>query len=885
MIEVSFGEWLKRQRSSRGLTQKQLAQQIGCATITLRKIESEDRHPSVQIVERVSEIFHIPQKEKAAFLLFARGDWTQAPVKRGDDSPWLISDITTRSNLPASLTSFIGRKQDTALVHEYLNNSDIRIVTLIGPPGIGKTRLSLAAAHETLSDFSDGVFFVALASLEDLSLIALTIVQTLGFAETELTSHLELLKDGIGDKHMLLVLDNLEHIIEGAAPVIPDLLSACPRLKILTTSREALRVPGEWLYSVPALNTPAETQLQSMDLEQASQYAALALFAERARAVRSDFALNADNIQTIAAICTQLDGLPLAIELIAARIRLMSPQALLAKLNDRFVLSADGMRAVSARQKTLNNAIGWSYNLLSSEERNLFVRLSVFADGFTLDAAEAIFSRMVTNKPIPDIVISLLDKSLLQRIFDPSGEPRYSMLVTIQQFALDRLRSMEQEAETRSWHLDYFLDLAEQADQQIHGPDQVSWLERLDSEHTNYRTALEWCLSNQYTELALKLLGALGWALVLQRQNVETYGWFDRVRALPDVMQHPALYARVLNLGGFLGWFLNDTQHARSILEESRMIWLKLEDQGEQGLAEALNYLGLIFMESNDGDHQSFFERSYQLYQKHGDQRGMAFAMLNSGRAIVGLFYPGMATTAWHGDDEALTLFEKSLSLFRQMGDLWGVSRAYFFLGLLFNRQGNHDKARTFLDQYLMSCEALGFRQGIAFALLGLGDSYRHQGDYAQATQFYEKSQAVSRQYGLKESQFFAFQCLGLVALHRGNYLQAARNFKAFYNICQISRFDNVFTAHNFLSGFAGIAAGMNQFERSAKLHGAAKALGSSFDLPNLSYGPEPDNLVQIAREHLGEEKFEALAAEGRVMTMEQAIAYALEGETPSDKA
>ena len=876
--EVSFGEWLKRQRKASGLTQEQLAQQMSCSTITLRKIEAEERRPSAQIAKRLSEIFNIPQEEQTVFLRFARGDWKSAPTVESAAAPWRASRTESRSNLPASLTSFIGREQETAAVREYLLNPDIRLITLIGPAGIGKTRLSIESARMALTNFPNGVFFIALAPSEDPNLVAPTIVQTLGFAETELESPLERLKDGIRDKHMLLVLDNLEQIIEGAASLILDLLSSCPRLKILTTSREALRVPGEWLYPVPVLNMPTQTQLQSMDMKQASQYAALALFTERARAVRPNFLLNTDNIQTIAAICTQLDGLPLAIELIAARIRLMSPQALLAKLTDQFVLSANGMRAVPTRQKTLQNAISWSHNLLSSEEQDLFARLAVFSGGFTLDAAETIFSRTITNKSVSELIASLSEKSLLQRTLDARGEPRFSMLVTIQQFSLDRLRYRGEEVEVRNWHLDYFLDLAEQADKQIHGSAQAEWLERLDSEHANYRAALDWCLSNQYTEMALKLLGALGWALVLQRQNVETYGWFDNVRALPDVMQHPALYARVLNLGGLLGWFLNDTQHARFILEESQEIWLKLEDQGEQGLAEALNYLGLLLMESKDGDPQSFFEKSSQLYQKHGDQRGMAFAMLSSGRAIAGLFSQGTSTTAWNGDDSALSLFEKSLSLFRQVGDLWGVGRACFFLGQLFNRQGKHHKARSFLDQYLMICETIGFRQGIAFALLALGDSYRHQGDYDQAAQFYEKSQAVSNEYDLKEPQFFAFQCLGLVALHRSDYLRAAQHFKAFYDISQqISRFDNVLTAYDFLSGFAGIVAGMNQFERSAKLYAAAQALFSRIDIPVLKpVHVECDSLVQIARDQLGEERFEALAVEGRAMPMEQAIAYAL---------
>jgi len=324
LVEVSFGEWLKRQRNGRGLTQEQLAQQIGCAAITLRKIESEERRPSAQIIERLSEILHISPDEQTAFLRFARGDWKSAPAVESADSPWHPSDLSPLSNLPASATSLIGREQDVAIVCEYLSRDDVRLVTLIGPPGIGKTRLSIEGARQSLHNFPDGVVFVALAPLDDSTLIAFTLAQTLGYVGVKNLSTSEQLRDGIGDKQMLLVLDNCEHLVEGIAALASDLLSVCPHLKILTTSRESLRAPGEWQYSVPTLNVPKENSV--MDLETASQFPALILFAERARAVRSDFTLNADNLQPVASICAQLDGLPLAIELIAARIRLMSPR-------------------------------------------------------------------------------------------------------------------------------------------------------------------------------------------------------------------------------------------------------------------------------------------------------------------------------------------------------------------------------------------------------------------------------------------------------------------------------------------------------------------------------------------------------------------------------
>lgn len=863
LTEASFGEWLKRRRKATGFTQEQLALQIGCAAITLRKIESEERRPSTQIVERLSEIFDIPQNEQAAFLRFARGDWKSAPTVESAAAPWRASRTESRSNLPASLTSFIGREKETAAVREYLLNPDIRLITLIGPAGIGKTRLSIESARMTPTNFPNGVFFIALAALEDPHLVAPTIVQTLGFAETELESPLERLKDGIGDKHMLLVLDNLEQIIEGAASLIFDLLSACPRLKILTTSREALRVPGEWLFPVPVLNMPTQTQLQSMDMKQASQYAAVALFTERARAVQPNFMLNTDNIQTIAAICTQLDGLPLAIELIAARIRLMSPQALLAKLTDQFVLSADGMRAVPTRQKTLHNAISWSHNLLSSEEQILFARVAIFSGGFSLDAAETIFSRTITDKSVSDLIASLSEKSLLHRTLDARGEPRFSMLVTIQRFSLDCLRHRGEEVEVRNWHLDYFLDLAEQADKQIHGSAQAEWLERLDSEHANFRTALDWCILHQKTESALRLLGALGWAWDVRCHYSEARTWFEKVRTLPDVHDYPVPYASLLNRLGRHCWMLGDFQAGSLLLNESREIWLTLGTEGEPGLAEAFRWLGAISFwgEANKNKAQSYYEQSLKISQKHGDQHGSA----------VSLSYLARIN---YRDESALGMFEQSLDLFRQLGDLYHISIVFMHLGWKSRDEGDFQQARLFYTQGLEINETLKSQEGIAEMLLQMGELSALEGNYDQADEYYQRSLYLSREYRLKLDEGLTYHYLGILSLHRNDHKLAAQYFKEDYHLSH--QMNEKMQAFELLSGLSAVASGLNQHGYAARLYGAASTIFEQDPLMPLERA-EVDRRIQISREQLGNEKFEALAAEGSAMTMDQAIAYALE--------
>src|SRR5215216_3332408 len=393
MVEQhSFGYWLRLRRKALDLTREALADRVGCSVSTIRKLEDEERHPSPQIAELLAEIFKIPTTERTAFLRFARGDWRSAP-SLDDEAPWRASTQAAlaqhpRSNLPATFTSLIGRDKDIAAVHHYLTNPDIRLVTLIGAPGIGKTRLGIASASKSLAEFPDGVFFVALAPLDQPSLIPSATLQALGYIEKNNLSPEEHLIEGIANKQMLLVLDNCEHLIEDVAPLASSLLSACSRLKILTTSREPLQIPGEWLYSVPALDMPKEYSI--VDVETISEFPALVLFAERARAIRSDFALNAKNIQAVASICSQLDGLPLAIELIAARVKTLSIEQIAARLNDRFALLTSGSRIAPSRQQKLRATLDWSYELLTEPERDLFRQLSVFVGGFTLDALESV---------------------------------------------------------------------------------------------------------------------------------------------------------------------------------------------------------------------------------------------------------------------------------------------------------------------------------------------------------------------------------------------------------------------------------------------------------------------------------------------------------------
>ena len=989
MDEVSFGEWLKRRRKAEGWTQEQLALQISCSTSALKKFEAEERRPSAQIVERLAEIFNILPNEHTSFLRYARGDWKYAPGESREEAPWHISTVATRSHLPASLTSLIGREQDITAVREYLENINIRLVTLIGPPGIGKTRLSVEMARAELSDFPDGVFFIALAPLEDPNLVAPTIIQTLGFVEATDQSPLKRLENGIGDKQMLIVLDNVEHLIEGTATLVSELLSACPHLKILATSREALRVPGEWLYPVPALRIPTDAQLQSIEMKEISSFAALSLFAERARAVRSDFVLNADNIESVTNICTQLDGLPLAIELIAARVRLISPQALLERLSGQFTLYADGMRAVSARQKTLHGAIAWSSDLLSLEEQKLFARLSVFAGGFTLEAAESIFARTVRDKSVADLIASLLDKSLLQRTFDVRSEPRFNMLVTIRQFALERLRQMSEEAEIRNWHLKYFVDLAERAEPNLRAFDMVMWLNRLKVELDNIRAASGWALESDI-QAELRLASALLWFWHIRSYKNEGIDWLERGLSIeaterggqPLTPDRAMIRGKALNVAGFLLTMLEIFDKSMALSEESLAVFRELGSRGRLGIAYALLNLAdaaryqrdprqakvlveesltllreagdkfgiaqcldiLAGMGGSEGDFdraKALLEENLALRKEIGDKDGIANVLMGLGR-----------NTFLQGDlSRSVTLYEESLAVFREVGNERARSFILADLARVAQAQGDDGKATQILEEALTLGRNLGDEFPISQWLHGLGEVAQSQGNYERATQMYEEALIHAREVGDSDMIARNLTALGNVALAQGDYRQATKHFEAELSIGNS-------TSAFALSGLGRVAWAQGDFELASKMleealtiireagnkigisfvlycvgrviqsqrdYASARAhyleslamvrdlvyrVGIAFNLEALAtlsvaqshmeratrlfgtaeilYPPlrfeisaaeraEHERALAIARARLGEAAFAAAWDEGRAMTMEQAIAYALE--------
>jgi predicted ATPase/DNA-binding XRE family transcriptional regulator len=497
------------------LTQDDLARQVGCSVATIRKLEADERRPSLQIANRLADILEIAPADRAAFLALARAE----PFL--DPAPPPAGNVSGRppprppSNLLAPLTRLIGRKQDVAAIRNVLGRGATRLLTLIGPPGIGKTRLSIAAAQEVRASFADGVYFVALAPIGDPALVIATIAQTLDVQETGTLSLEDQLRLYLRNKHMLLLLDNFEHLL-AAAPLVTELLIVSPGLHVLATSRAALHVHGERLFPVPPLVLPDLLRLPAV--ENLARTPAVALFVACAQARVPDFVLTAENAAPVAELCVRLDGLPLAIELAAARVARFTPLALAARLAGRLgassmALLTNGPRDLPPRHQTLRGAIAWSYELLAADEQRLFRRLGVFVDGCTSDVVEGVCDLISERSAdVRDQLAALIDNSLLQQTGNVDGEPRYTMLETIREYALERLIECGEEMTFRQRHATWFVALAERADPEMRGAEQKIWFDRLEQEHSNLRAALEWSRSApDGAELGVRLTGALGW--------------------------------------------------------------------------------------------------------------------------------------------------------------------------------------------------------------------------------------------------------------------------------------------------------------------------------------------------------------------------------------
>ena len=659
-------------------------------------------------------------------------------------------------NLPTHPTPLIGRKEVAAAVEALLLRDDVRQVTLTGPGGTGKTRLSLQVAADLLDRFEHGAFFIDLAPISDPALVVSTIAQTLGVPDSAGRPRLDVLADALRSRQMLLVLDNFEQVLSNATDV-SELLRACPRLTILVTSRAALQIRGEHEYPVPALSLP--TAGQSTTPAALSQYAAVTLFIERAVAVKPDFAVTNENAPAVAEICIRLDGLPLAIELAAARIRLLTSQAMLARLERRLALLTGGARDLPARQQTLRGTIAWSYDLLDEAERRLYRRLGVFVGGCTLESAEAI-GGMTGDQALNvlDGVTSLVAKSLLRQQEQPDGEPRFTMLETIRADALERLEQKGEVDEAHQRHAAFVLVLAEDAEPALRGPEQGKWLARLEAEHDNLRVALTWAVKHD-AETSQRLGGALWRFWYIRGHPREGRDWLDRVLAV-GLEARTVARVRALNGAGNLARTQGEFDYARALQQEALALAQELQDR--EGEALVLADFASVLAQLGDSAAERLVDELLAMLRTQGDspwaQHLMATTLCTRAELARG-----------RGDlARARELTEEVLAALRRLGDLAYTATALANLAGIVHVQGDHAGAARYYREALLQQQQLGDREGIAYSLAGLAGLAAARGRPVRALRLAAASVRVCEEVGISLESIEQAAMDDAVAVGRG---------------------------------------------------------------------------------------------------------------------
>jgi excisionase family DNA binding protein len=858
----------------KSLTVRETAAALGLSSRTVRRLISRG---DLRASKRGGK-FQIDSKDLALVQDVQAGHASPAPrlLRLVPSSP---SAPAVTSRVPVPPSRLIGRQREVAAFQKLLRSPDgPRLLVLTGPGGVGKTRLAMEIASAATNDFADGVVFISLASIRDPALVTATIAKAVGVRERGDGSLEEQIAARLAAKRLLLVLDNFEHLV-AAGPVVAELLASCPRLTCLVTSRDRLRLSGEHVFPVSPLALPGVEESRSGGVEEETEErgrrrqagdgrqeiegsAAVQLFVARAQAVDPGFILTQESAGAVAEICRRLDGLPLAIELAAARIAVLPPSALLARLYRRLPLLTGGARDLPARLQTMRDTIAWTYDLLSAEEQSRFRHLSVFIGEFMLEAAETV-CHSETGVALVEGVSSLLDHSLLQGADGPGGEARFQMLETIREYGFERLAECGEEAAVRDAHAAHFLALAATAEFELQGAAQVAWLERLEVEHDNLRAALSWLSARDMVEDALRLAGSLWFFRWLRGYYAEGRAQSEALLALPSAARRTVGRAKALNGLGVIALSQGDTARAVAAHEEALAITRELGD--EPGAAFSLVCLGAPLLTQAKYDRGvTVTTESLELCRGRGDDAGanMALALLAYAASVQGD----------HEREEAL--FTESVAMGRARGERWGTALDLNNLGWQALERGDDQRACELFNECLAMVGELGDKRGQADTLNGLGRVYQHQGDLARSIGCYEESLTLARETGDQQYMARALFCLGHAAWRQGDKDRAGgliRQALALYH--PMGDLLNVAASVEALAVLAGASGGATQ---AARLIGAAARLIEQVKAPIPRYDRfDHGRVAARTRDVLGPGAFAAAWEAGQALTLEQAVSEA----------
>ena len=887
-----FGEWLRKRRRILDLTQQELADEVGCARVTLRRIESGSLRPSRELAHVFLERFGIPAEELEEWIRFARG---LGPMPGGIPSP---PYARRTSNLPLSPTSFIGREKEKNEI--IFLSGQFPLVTILGAAGIGKTRLSLQIARQQSAACPDGVWLVELAPIRDPLLLPRIVATTIGLREEPQRPVIDMLCDYLREKRMLVVFDNCEHLVDACAQLADRILRTAPSVRMIASSREALNIPGEVTYLIPPLEVPESDPPPSLD--SACEVEAVRLFVDRAAAALPSFRASDENIASIVRICRQLDGIPLAIELAAAKIKVLSVEQIAERLGDRYRFLTGGSRTSLERHQTLRAAIDWSYNLLSQEEQSLFLRLSIFSGGWSLEAAEAVCGGEEAQDVL-DLLEQLINKSLIL-VEQAHGEFRYQMLETIRQYASEKLVQQKEDQAQHDRHLDHFLGLAEEAAPHLFRDEQLEWLDRLDLDRENLRGALDWSMKLELPEPALRLCTALWRFWLIRCYWREGAGWLDRALALPsDLQDHEERAARIRAL--YVDADLADHIGSLPRMEVSAKTSLNLcgPETDRRDAAIAGFYVGLVHqgLEENEKALQ-FFEHSLAEFHDLEDAyweacafRSLTYILVQRGEmsrserdrhALLLARRAGerlhLAKVLFNQATWALTInqiekaeanLQECESLYDELG--YKTGKVFYYHAVIAHLNRDYEQAKVMYEKVRDQSEFLGDQDRQSLALTNLGIIAREQGDLAAAHTLFEQALKIDESIVSLHDIGYRRALLAEVEYLQGDLTAARENLrKSLWIAGELN--DRRYTIGNTLLIFARVFINLAP-DHAVQVFGAAHAHVQKVDEPlDRFFLHDSDRVIDQAHKVLGDEAFQAAFRRGQKMPLDDALKLAV---------